>query len=114
MSFNPKNPLSVFVAIVFCAFWGMALAWMTIPLLDTVSKLDLANKGSILTFGITFIVSMVCLYWLYGGVIWLAEDWTGKDWDTLRPRGFARPNRANKDRPDFRVLWDSPFARFTE
>ena len=90
---NPKNPFSAFLGLLFSALWLAVLAWITPPLVVVASKLDFGNTGTVMSFGITSIVVMISFYWFYGGVIWVVEDWSGKDWESFRPRGLPRPNR---------------------
>jgi hypothetical protein len=44
----------------------------------------------ILIVSITFMMSV---YWLYAGLIWVFEDWTGKKATALRPPMLRRPSR---------------------
>jgi|GEM_PF-5018429 len=81
---NPKNLFSVFMGILFCAFWLAMLAWVTPHLVAGL-------EGQRARLGIIGLVAAISVYWLYVGVIWVFEDWTEKKWDSVRPRRLRKP-----------------------
>jgi len=84
---NPKNPLSVFMGILYSACCLAVVVWVTPYLVDAVVE------GINLRFILASLVFLISAYWLYAGVIWIIEDWSGEDLDKLRPRRLSRPYR---------------------
>ena len=86
------KPISATIGVLFGAVWLAALIWVLPYLKDALLEFAARGfEGGVLRIFLCGSVAGISAYWLFVGVLWTVEDFTGKDFEVkLKPRGWRR------------------------